>query len=873
MKNNLLSKRNLNKRPFIAILLFIFGLIISSGWQSAHAAGAVSLIGSSLSQQVIPHTSSGRNHVFSNYVVPAGTERLLVVAAATSIEADIWEKATYGSTEMIYATAHHDGFGTGVSIWVLPLGSSTTAESAQSITLSHFSGSTLYTDAEFVAVAVFENVDQSDPVAPTPTIPTPPGARRFGIVDDGFPSVTNATLTVPSEPGDLIFSIYAAYNNGGNGHPANNAAGGQTVRHTATATSDSSGCGNCYHADFRWTTSTKPGTSGTDTVNYTDTPLAWVHGALNLNQSTNLPPSITSNNSASVDENQTSAIDVASNDDSDSEGSGLTYSLTGGADVNRFNIDSSSGLVTFKTAPDYEIPADVDMLNDYEIQVTVADSGGLTAVQSITINVNDVFECAGVPSTASNETELNQAIECYNEATTGGYTVSIQQNITLTGDTTAFNNQMGATLQINGGGYMLDGVDSYRLIRVNNGEITINNWILEDGFVSSGSPIYVENGSDLILDQVVVQSSTGSLGGAVQNRGITIIRHSTIDSNTATFRGGGVYNFPTGSLTIDNSTLSNNQATNGGGGLYGSGFTLNVTNSTISGNQAPTGGGIHTSDGQLALTNSTVSGNTATAAGGGLFNEKGTITVRQATISNNSAPAGAGISSSNEFGTLTNLEGSIVSGNTVSPAGGSELQPHGGTSDTFSSNGYNVVGSVDANVTINATGDQTAVSDPSIAALADNGCATIHKTPIGDACVQTHALQDGSPAIDNSNNAICVATPVSNLDQREIARPQGTTCDVGAFERRTAVSPVLSITSTPEFSWTPSQAGCTYTLWYATSPYGTYTQHIGTPNSYDLTTALTNNSANYFYLQVVCPDDSIESNRLGAFTFDIVPGS
>jgi hypothetical protein len=56
---------------------------------------------------------------------------------------------------------------------------------------------------------------------------------------------------------------------------------------------------------------------------------------------------------------------------------------------------------------------------------------------------------------------------------------------------------------------------------------------------------------------------------------------------------------------------------------------------------------------------------------------------------------------------------------------------------------------------------------------------------------QTHALLDGSPAIDAGDNAACAAPPVNNVDQRgqprHIALADGNgdgtiTCDIGAFE-------------------------------------------------------------------------------------------
>ncbi|MDJ0591761.1 MAG: cadherin domain-containing protein [Pleurocapsa sp. MO_226.B13] len=104
----------------------------------------------------------------------------------------------------------------------------------------------------------------------------------------------------------------------------------------------------------------------------------------------NNAPTITSSNT--VEENQTTAIDVDASDDSDSEGNGLTYSLSGGADVSLFNIDADTGVVSFIDPPDFESPSDADGDNIYEFGVTVTDSGGLSDVQDITVTVTDVVE-------------------------------------------------------------------------------------------------------------------------------------------------------------------------------------------------------------------------------------------------------------------------------------------------------------------------------------------------------------------------------------------------------------------------------------------------------------------------------------------------
>ena len=110
-----------------------------------------------------------------------------------------------------------------------------------------------------------------------------------------------------------------------------------------------------------------------------------------------LPPEITSDGgeataAISVNENTTAVTDVQSTDDFDSEGSGLTYSISGGADQALFDVNASTGVVTFKNAPDFETPTDANTDNDYEVQVTVTDTDTLTDVQDITVSVQNVNE-------------------------------------------------------------------------------------------------------------------------------------------------------------------------------------------------------------------------------------------------------------------------------------------------------------------------------------------------------------------------------------------------------------------------------------------------------------------------------------------------
>ncbi|MFZ1233113.1 MAG: GEVED domain-containing protein [Thiofilum sp.] len=109
----------------------------------------------------------------------------------------------------------------------------------------------------------------------------------------------------------------------------------------------------------------------------------------------NAAPEITSNGGGasaalSVAENQTAATTVTATDANPSDT--LTYSISGGADAARFSINASTGVLTFNTAPDFELPTDADTNNVYEVQVTVADGNGGTDVQTISITVTDVVE-------------------------------------------------------------------------------------------------------------------------------------------------------------------------------------------------------------------------------------------------------------------------------------------------------------------------------------------------------------------------------------------------------------------------------------------------------------------------------------------------
>ena len=67
----------------------------------------------------------------------------------------------------------------------------------------------------------------------------------------------------------------------------------------------------------------------------------------------------------------------------------LTYSITGGADSALFNINSSTGELTFIAAPDFEMPNDAGMDNIYNVTVQASD-GALAITQDISVTITAV---------------------------------------------------------------------------------------------------------------------------------------------------------------------------------------------------------------------------------------------------------------------------------------------------------------------------------------------------------------------------------------------------------------------------------------------------------------------------------------------------
>jgi CSLREA domain-containing protein len=265
---------------------------------------------------------------------------------------------------------------------------------------------------------------------------------------------------------------------------------------------------------------------------------------------------------------------------------------------------------------------------------------------------------------------------------------------------------------------------------------------------NNGGGIAATMASSVVLDDnTFTGNSAGNDGGAADISVPLTVRGSSFSDNESGNDGGGIRSWDLTAVT--SSTFSDNTAGNYGGGLY-AGWTTTVTDCTFSNNQAGEGGGIGNAD-VLVVSNATFSGNHAIEEGGAIGNGY-SLVASNCTLSGNSADlGGGGLYSPPIFeSTITNT---IVANNT----GGNCL-------GTIGNGGHNIDSGISCGWgTANGSKSST---NPLLRALADNG---------GD--TQTMALQSGSPAINQGSNSDCPST-----DQRGASRPQGATCDIGAYE-------------------------------------------------------------------------------------------
>ena len=228
-----------------------------------------------------------------------------------------------------------------------------------------------------------------------------------------------------------------------------------------------------------------------------------------------------------------------------------------------------------------------------------------------------------------------------------------------------------------------------------------------------------------------------------------------------------------------------------GGAIRVNNGELFLTDCTLTDHIAEFGGAIYSntdlSGPTTTLNRCTLSGNHATNAGGAIRNGAGLTILSYCTITANTAPYGGGVASYGDTATLTQSAFSIISGN----SGGDTVFTNG-TTNSFSSQGFNLIGDGNTTGAFTISGDQVGITDPKLAPLA----------PYGGPTMTCHPLV-GSPAID----AAGTVSP-SSTDQRGYPRftdgdGNGTAqLDIGAVESgpggNAPGGPFLEVTTTTD---------------------------------------------------------------------------
>ena len=240
-------------------------------------------------------------------------------------------------------------------------------------------------------------------VNPSPSNRSPVAAANSTVTLDEDSAATELNISAPTDPdtGDTLSIKVDSVPSGGEVRTASgellsagssltiNELTGLTFTPDENVNSDIDTVGT-----FSYTVSDQAGGRDSSTVSFT----------INAIQD---PPTIVSLMDFAIDENTTSVGTIIGEDP---DGDMLTYSISGGADSGLFQIDSSTGEVSFIEKPDYENPKDDDKNNVYEVEVTVDDGNGNSASQTILVTVNNTLTSMTISSKAVDENNQGATI-------------------------------------------------------------------------------------------------------------------------------------------------------------------------------------------------------------------------------------------------------------------------------------------------------------------------------------------------------------------------------------------------------------------------------------------------------------------------------
>jgi parallel beta-helix repeat protein len=219
----------------------------------------------------------------------------------------------------------------------------------------------------------------------------------------------------------------------------------------------------------------------------------------------NTTPVITTPSEVNSPENATAVLTLAVTDP-DVPPQTLTYSISGGADAAKFQI-SSTGLLSFKVAPDFEVPDDAGENRVYDLTVRVDDSAGAFATKDLSITITPVND--------NNPTFLSPAA------------ISIPENVTLVMPVTAIDADLpGQAVAYS----LVGGADQARFAITPGGVLSfVQAPDFEAPTDANGDNVY----------EVTVEASDGTGGATTQAISVTVTSSDPPPPVNADFNGDG----------------------------------------------------------------------------------------------------------------------------------------------------------------------------------------------------------------------------------------------------------------------------------------------------------------------------------------------
>lgn len=352
----------------------------------------------------------------------------------------------------------------------------------------------------------------------------------------------------------------------------------------------------------------------------------------------------------------------------------------------------------------------------------------------------------------------------------------ISANGTTANDSISFSYVVfnsGVTISVTGAEIVIANNGSLSINGIGADKITVNGmgnariFTVSTGAVVSIKGLGFRNGTG------AGAANTGRGGAIYNNGGMLTLRDSFLFVNTAA-NGGALNTASSGTTDIINCDFFLNSATGSGGALQNfSGSFTNIYDSTFrnnTSNSTTVGGGAMQANGRVTITNSTFSGNSTTGDGGAIVYNGQSLIMTNTTITGNMAgDLSGGLHKS------TTIDNAIIRNNII--AGNTAATNMADTQGLFMSQGFNLI--------------QNPGTTTGLIATDITGMAAL-LSPLGNfgGMTLTHALLDGSPAIDAGDNCVidlsCATgnPPVAVLfDQRGAMRPVNNIIDIGSFER------------------------------------------------------------------------------------------